>query len=306
MPIPPPANATVTVSKALSHTVTTATKHVASATHTATQPSLPHISLAPSTSLINILGVVGIIIALIAIVGFLALKRIATGGRSVSAIKLGKAVTDPSIDAVGLLLDIDTRTAKVVPLKEVENMYVTVDPSMPASIVVRNPHATRFTVDGKPLIIAPAITRSAIEVDAPSMTVLGLGQVVLEDPAWHDTITPSKSFEDLITKLSTMIGRKRGTIKLTPRMSLAFEMSIPKLMAAMLSANLYSANVLLTHMTDITQVIDRLAEQLGLRRALETQAKASFWGKVLIGVGAVIFIVILAFALFQSLTHGGR
>lgn len=299
---PPPANATVTVSQVIKHTVT---HHAVTSTHTVTPPSLPHISLTPSVSLINILGAIGFIVALIAIVGFLILKKIG-GGRSVAAAKLNKAVSDPSVDAIGLLLDIDTRTARIVPLKEVENMYVTVDPSMPASVVVRNPHAMRFTVDGKPLIIAPAISRSAIEVDAPSMTVLGLGQVVLEDPAWHDTITPNKSFEELITKLSTMIGRKRGTIKLTPKRTLAFEMSIPKLMAAMLSANLYSANILLTHMTDITQVIDRLAEQLGLRRALEAQAKGSMWGKILIGVGAVIFIVILAFALFQMLAHGGR
>ena len=297
--MPPPANATVTVS----HVVHTVTTHAAK---TVTTPHLPSISPPPMTSIINIVGGIGLFIALIAIIGYFVLKRISFGGKSVAASKLSKAIADPSVDAVGLLLDVDTRRAKIVPLKEVENMYVTVDPSMPASIVVRNPHAMRFTVDGKPLIIAPAISRTAIEVDAPSMTVLGLGSLVVEDAAWHDTVTPHKSFEDLITKLSTIVGMKRGSIKLTPKRSLAFEMSIPKLMMAMLSFNLYSANILLTHMTDITQVIDRLAEQLGLRKAMETQIKAASLGKVLMIVGIVIFMIVLGWALFNMLGHPGR
>jgi len=303
----PPANATVTVSKVV-HTVTNSVRSATHtvARHTVTTPHLPSITAPPLTSVLNIIGGIAIIIAIIAVIGYLVLKRIKVGGRSVAAAKLSSAVNDPSVDAVGLILDIDTRSAKFVPLKEVENMYVTVDPNVPASVVVRNPHAMRFTVDGKPLIIAPAISRTAIEVDAPSMTVLGLGSVAVDDPAWHDTVTPNKSFEDLITKLSTIIGRKRGSIKLTPKMSLGFEMSVPKLIMAMLSANLYLANILLTHMTDITQVIDRLAEQLGLLKVKESQIKMSSWSKIFITAGAVLMAILIGWGIFNMLSHGGR
>jgi len=280
--MPPPANYTITVPT----------------TTTTTPATLPPPNMLP---VFNIIGGTVAVIGVVLVLFILVIKRM--GPKRPSAVRLNKSLTDPAVDAIGVLLDIDSNKAIITPLKRVENTYITYDPTLPTALVVSNPFATRFNIEGKPLVIAPMSGKAALEQDTLTITALGLARLAVAEDAssWDDTLTPDKAFRKIVTKLSTTMGKLSGKIKLTPKLYLGFEMSAPRVVMALMSQKLNDINAILTQTVEVNKAVDQLAEALKLKKQERLATTGSVVAKILLVSGIVIFIVLLGWFLLKSL-----
>ena len=307
MPVPVPSATTSPPPPFITQPVKTLT----TTTHTtASNPSLgsslrqaaPHLSsISPA-----MIGGVAVFIALMLIVILIVYKKIAGPQLVVDARKLNEALTSPTTDAVGLILDLDTNVARVVPLRRVENLYVGLDGSM-VNITITVPNAPTWSIRGKPLIIAVGSGNMAMQVDPVLLTKLGLAKIAFEDQKdlWDDTSDPRKAYEKLVERLSSMTEKKMGTVHVTPNRKISFMMSPPRIVLALLRNALANSNILANIIVSFAQTVDFLAKAISRDKAKEYMARSRLIWTILMGIGMVIIIVVIAMVLFKA-GGGGR
>ncbi len=314
MPIPTPTTTTVVTATPTPINVTRVimskmTRTVAANTTKAVHHVVTTAGGAPSLTLGDlVMAILGIAIPLIVVwlLFFRGRGRVG-GGAGASARRLADAIRDPSVDAVGVILHQDTATASIVPLRRVENLYVSVDPSNPV-LVIPNPYAQPYSLEGKPLMIALALGRCGQTLNVPLITQLGFAQIAIDDPLWRETGDPWKALDKLITKLATSVGMVTARVRVTPTTTIALQMAIPKVLANLIATQLDTVNTLVIHLSDLGSAISDIARSLGIHRALELKAKSEAISKVVIALaiagGVLLILFLLQGALGRLLPHG--
>ena len=225
----------------------------------------------------------------IALIGVVILKKVRFGGITRSAREFNEVLTDPSADAMGLLLDLNSNMANFVPLRRVESLYFSKSVRKPA-IIVSNASAPAFSLSGRPLIIATVTGGVGFQADPKVLTELGVSKIIVNDEAWDTTTEPFNAYKELIRKLANKGGDIQGSIKLAPDLKLGFTVQPPKIVVAMIRQSLDMVNSLINALVSFSSAIDKLAEAVKQYRKGEIEAKAKMWSMILFGISMAILV----------------
>ena len=234
--------------------------------------------------LIAVFGLVGV-----ALVGLLVLRRVKFGGITRSAREFNEALLDPSADAMGLLLDLNSNVASFVPLRRVESLYFSKSVRRPA-IIVGNASAPAFSLSGKPLIIATVAGDVGFQSDPKVLTELGVSKIIVNDEAWDTTTEPFNAYKELIRRLASKGEDIQGSVKLAPDLKLGFAVQPPKIVVAMIRQSLDMVNSLINALVSFSSAIDKLAEAVKQYRRGEIEAKAKMWSIIFFGLSMAILV----------------
>lgn len=275
----------------------TTTTLPATPTQTSASPPSPMPIGAPDLATIAGYAVAGILtVFAIVFIMLLFMRResgtIGGGGRLGEAKTLLRCIADMSVDAIGLVIDLDTSEIHVVPLMQLESFFLSKDPNKPY-VIMANPSARTFMMHGKPVIISPAVGKIGYQLDIENMTRLGMAKLAVEDELWKDTTEPQKSYELLIRKIGSIIQARTGKLQISPDTKISFQMSPPEILIALIKEDLSRVNAILTNLVNFSGAVNAIAKAIREHRTQEIRAKGTFWYMILIG-GAML-------ALFVSL-----
>lgn len=248
----------------------------------------------------TVLAVVVLAILVVLIALFIQSRFGAIRTKSRNVHLLHYSLSSPDVDAIGIVLDLASEKATITPLRRIENLYTSLDPRE-QTIIVSTPEAPTWSLEGKPLIVAVGTGTTAFQVDPVSLTSLGLSKLAFGDlkEQWDDTINPRKSYEKIIEQLAEIVADKTGTIDVTPTKKLAFRMSPPRVVLAMLKQASSQTTMLATMIVEFSKWVDHIAERIRLHKAEEVKARTSLLSTIFIGIAIVIMIIGIVWYLLQ-------
>ena len=254
------------------------------------QPPIPETTTTPSLMPglqfpgVNIVLVIaGVVIALLAILLVVLSRRLTAHPVTRN---LANWITSPSVSALGLLLDITTNTAKIVPLRRIGPIYVGLEEPV---YVIPISEGEVYSFAGKPLLIAVRYGLHGLQWMPATEQIASLSIHGMEESNIEEI---EKKLIDLVVQEQSKISREvfigpglKLYITVNPHQALT---TIKRLVAALSS---YSIEALRAQVHAITEEGVKILE--AHRRLMETRTRSIVIVVVMIALTTAIAIAIL-------------
>jgi hypothetical protein len=243
------------------------------------------------------LNIVAILIGVLAVVGilFLIVRVIQSQHAHPLGKKLGTWLTSPSVDAVIIGLDPDTRECALLPAKRVGSLYVSVEDG---SIVVPVGGGESYTIkeSGKPALIALVHHRHGVQTNPAAEQIISLSLTPIEGKEdIHGVKDTRRAVLSYLQKESSAI---TGEIYISPKAKLYVSAKAPRVLELLRKEIAYTTDAALVAVSSSTRTFAEEGARIqALRERLEIAKKTTMiWFALVAVVIVAIALMILKFA----------